>query len=1133
MNRRRRSSRSGGNLAYGRPPSSPGGLRSGHREELPVLPEMPSFFPDPIALDAEDRYLKQFRDEMFKREYGASMRAVLQRLRAQLQEHGEKPKQRRGGSGERSFNSSQDLGGSRKSQVDVKGARGTLEIGETPLSPAEVALPRTLEQQVSDVRPASSSKGAKAGKRITKGEATPKKSAEVSAQEPEVVASMLSILTTTGQEAKVTSHRRDRSPELPVYLTEPFPVPLFALAEEIGMQNLTAETRDAVKSIAEAKRELGLKDDSPLGPAACEGTPRRQASTAGNDPTSAVSPVSHAVSASTMPSPRSAFTFPLADAFVLEAEQHIASEMFCESICEEIVRMAAEVYVTRDFDAMATAYTACSVWDEVHDSVVRSFVPHNPQELTPHKASPAAAPTTRQVKPKRAMNGNPTGAASPGAEDEKERAEFTRSPGDSLPYFGLLPQWASSPSLLDAEAILSFHCRGTTASRPFSGNGLTKPNAMVRQEQGLTFSRLLNASLKKTERQSRTPGVVAARFTANKTYAVAETKTATTEEDADSPGTPPTPIALDDYARYVLPKVAELQRRQSAEEKEKEGEREATKWAGVRRKSSRFRRNSKNKESAAAMNVAPRKEEGEGEAQAAARETTRFTGDGNEVERPQSTSNKGRRRRPQNMSYSDLPSSAEANRSTRTGTPGQVVEDDFTKALRQLPQGYFAPSTAGSSGAANPRNPVPDSLVFIEGDRALTFSTATKKKKQQGTATDANSSTMSKASMHVCRGSASHFTENIWYDDGTAKLSVNITKGGRAALSFYPKSPTAEATAEAELAQQAQPKEAPSPSPRGRYVVLSRKQQKALEDRRRRQKEAAEQAEYESMFVTLPPPPANANTDATENTDADAVKGRSPEPQHPVRIVAEPGVVVERLPDPETEKEAKAKSARKGKFRGRQAKTPQGRAPAADADVVLSDGGEWIVPEGKYQWSGFNPAAEESNAAAGAATARSKKGPLPPQASTARQRQDEEKQQRQGEREGKDENKMKGSLIAAKPPAQPSMKLMGRPVRRVPAVVASSPKREEAEGQKPETGTVVAEGAEKAFKVKYAASVEPRGAQNVHRRHKLPRLPQQPLISDRATHDTVSCLKTPLASELDSIRHLASILQDDPVDAEV
>ncbi|ESL07047.1 hypothetical protein TRSC58_05270 [Trypanosoma rangeli SC58] len=1134
MSRRGRSSKIGVNTAGGRPSSSSGALRGSHREELTMLPEMPSFFPDPIALDADDCHLRQFRNELFQREYATSMRVVLQDLQAQLQQREEKQKQLRCEDNEGGSNFLQHFGGNWKPHVDDEGVRGRPDIDET-----QVLSSHTLEKHVSEVHLTPSSSEAKSRRINMKEDRSPKKPTEIPAEEAEGTSLMLSILTTPGHEEKERHQQLESSPDLPVYLTEPFPVALFALAEEVGMQDMTAETREVVESIAEARKQLGLNAVFSMELPEREESVKQQTSTTGNEPTTSAAPFSRAISGATIPSPRFAFTFPLGDAFVLEAEQRLAAEMFCESICEDIVEIAAEMYLTRTFDAMAAAYTACSIWDEVHDSVVRSFIPHNPLELPLYEAGLVSAPAIMPEKTKRIKKSGPAGALLVDGKDNKGRAEITSLAGDSLPYCGMLPEWAASPSLLDADAIIFFHRRGTAASRPFSGDALTKTNAMMRQEQGLTFSRLLNASLKRTEKRPGKAGVVTSRFSTGKAFAVAERERGVTEEDGDSPGLPPTPIALDDYARYVLPKVAELRRQQSAEDKERGEEQEAAKGTGLRRRSSRYRSNARSKDSVIAISIAPRKEEGEGELQVATRGTKPSADGVSEVGRLKNVFNRGRRRRQQDVSPRDLSGRGETNSSMGAVTAGQVVEDDLTKALQQLPHGYFAASTMGSNGATSVRCPVPDSLVFIEGDRAATFSTAVKKKQQEAVSGGKNSS-MSKASMHVCRDSEVTLNGNLWSDDDTAKFSVNIMKGGRMALGFQPKAFTAAAAAEAntnaELPQESQITDNQTSRSRGRYVILTRKQQKALEDRRRRQKEAAEQAAYESLFVRPPPPSPNTNTDGTVNKDSDARKGHSPELEHSVRIVAEPGVVVERLPSPEEEKNAKAKAAKKGKLRGRQNKLLQGFNSAADTDIVLSDGGEWIPPEGKYRWSGFDPAAEESHAVAGAALVRSEKGVAPKPASfktaSTRQRQDEEKrQQSQGEREGRNEAKMRGSVIAAKSPAQTAVKLMTRPVQRMPAV-GSVPRRGKQEGQKKTETETVATGVEKTYKVKYAAPVEPHGAQNMLRRYNLPRLPRRSLSSDVMTHDVVSSLKTPLASELDKIRRLASILKNDSVNAE-
>ncbi|EAN99094.1 hypothetical protein, conserved [Trypanosoma cruzi] len=1119
MSRRGRGSKSANSLAYGRGGSVMGVSRSVYCEELTVFPEMPPFFPDPVVLDAEDSYLKQFRDELLRQEYEASVRAVFHRIQGKQVHSEERQIQRRNKCLDRSGTLLHDSGGAHKSINDDEGDAGKLDPASCWVLPSVVSPHFTGRNTTVEVLSATSIEGATSIKQSKKGGVPNKESVEPLLLVPDTGVSMPTTFAFASPERREANQKRFSLLEQSVYMTEPFPAALLAVADEVGSKNLSSETRDSLIAIADAHKQMGIISHFTTQTPTLGELSRLRTPSPGNGTTPALTP-----------SPRFVPAFSLADVIAWGAEQRLATEMFCESICEDIVNLAAEIYVKRTFDSMATAYTAFSVWDEVHDSVVRSFIPQNPYELLPRETRRTAAPPIRQ-KTKKMISGAIVEFLSVDTGGTRGTKGMAKSKNGELLYLGLLPEWSLAPSLLDAESIILFHRRETAASRLFTGDDVTEPNGVMEQQQSLTFSRLLDAYLKGNEKKPVTSGVVKGSFKPVKASSVIEKEHGAIYEGDDGPGAPPEPIPLDEYARYVLPKVAEIEQQESAGANGKEEDLKGKNETLARRQSKRYGTGNKSRTSVYSASPRTRKEGGEGEPKVVAHGSNSLMDDGNEAER-NNLQGKRKGRRQKNRTAGDYQDTMMASRSTKTKASTQVVEDDLTKALRQLPNGYFAANTAGNNGGTNARNTVPESFVFIEGDRVLTFSTNTKRKRPQKNASNnTKDPRLSRTNSRNKEFNSSPLREDIWDDDGTGKLSVNIGKSGCLSLNFVPnKVPDedVEASGDAGLLLKSPTKGSQSPNRGNRYLILSRKQQKALEERRRRQKEAAEKAAYEGMFFTAPPPCAQKDADDTVRADANDTKASSPEQRQPLKIAPEPGVVVESWPESQTEKETKKNTAKKDASRGRGIKPSQSQNTMGDMGVVLADGGEWIVPEGKYRWSGFDPAAEETHVAVEGAAARSKPVPFSKAASSqalnTKQQHQEGRGQRQGGKERGDKTEGKESMPTAKPPADNSGATISRPVRRAPAVVSSSQHPEKVEGKKQQTEAATTECIENSA-VKPAAPMQTLGAKNRPRGLKLPRLPQQFPRGDSAAHDAASSLKIPSSLELDKIRQLASVLK--------
>lgn len=69
--------------------------------------------------------------------------------------------------------------------------------------------------------------------------------------------------------------------------------------------------------------------------------------------------------------------FPSHDIIIRESEEISTTSLFCEAIAKEIVNRGADLYVSRCFEAIKEGYTANSVWEELRDTVVCSFLPQD------------------------------------------------------------------------------------------------------------------------------------------------------------------------------------------------------------------------------------------------------------------------------------------------------------------------------------------------------------------------------------------------------------------------------------------------------------------------------------------------------------------------------------------------------------------------------------------------------------------------------------------------------------------------------------------------------------------------------------------------------------------------------------
>ncbi|ORC92569.1 uncharacterized protein TM35_000033220 [Trypanosoma theileri] len=1149
-------------------------------EEGPLLPEMPPFFPDPVALDAEDRHLVVLRDALFQREYEQSTKALLYHVEMQLEKREKEEGSRSGSCTPASRLSSVDTPGRDVSRTALSPLPPEPATESTPIPP----IPSERKDVVLSGRTPSvlKSKGSKKGG-VTEDSVDPPQIVNIAGGS---IASVIlanddneigqDVTSKQGKsvpgvvfdesEVEGDQHQQEHrfrtpltTPEIPVYLTQPMPPSLITLAEEIGRTNATLDTCAAVMTILQAQEQHGgsiIPLLCPVQSAEATVEPRKATETASVITPSTFSSGSQRGKTSiAVPPIRYVSTFPLIDAFVLEAEQRVAVEMFCEDICENIVSLAAEIYVSRCFDALATSYTAYSVWDELHDNVVRSFIPRDPGKPRSLESELDSALAIRQVKNKKSNSENVVNA-------RNFILPTTGSINGSPPYFGMLPIWTSSPSLLSAEAILSFHQKATVPPKVFSGKDEDnsshinksdseneKPKSIVHRPLSSTFSRLLDASLQEGQKRRAVNGVIVTDFSPRGKSNEAWRATGfTIEEDMKNPGDPPDAIPLDDYARYVIPKSEDVLKKQQQEEEEKKNKEEEL----GSRKVQRRRVSRKSQRSLSGQNVSNRKE-GEGEVQQS------VNPHGSDYNSSQMIKGKKRRGKQLQQELSDAVTvSIGGGSTTRPISPEFMGDDNWTKALRHLPRGYL--SMVGTSNQiTSGRNQTTENLVLIEGDNAVTV--ASNVKKQRGTSADGDNLSDIKKSRSRNRSLSPTTQASTRSDDPKTTLQVNITHYGTVSFNTIRGSVTTSATTQnrgitspfrqeknnkqkqqqTQSQKESQKQESPKRMVKSRdgYTFLSRKEQRRQEERLRRQKEAAEQAAYENMFFTAPPPPVNTSAENAENTGSNQETKKTqtqPQSQQPLKIVPEPGVLIEQWPTASPDKNTKSGVVINTKTRYRRGKETETARQETQSGAIVSDGGDWILPDGKYRWSGFDPANREKAAAAAAAATTTTPvvaaAPVPrPAVSISTEGKFISQQKSSEERE---EGKVEGSTTQNKESSPKNNastrtfpKPVARPIRRAPPVIVTTHKEEEKPKQKSEKDKKVSDK-ELNEKAKTLTMKRNRAAKSSPLRVTLPRLPPQLQLSNGENEPLSGRkgVKTPSAVEENKIRLLASILQN-------
>ncbi|KAG8347367.1 hypothetical protein TRVL_01802 [Trypanosoma vivax] len=973
------------------PGSQPNGTCQGGRvaavEEPPLMPTLPPFVADPITLDAEDRHLKVYRDELFAREYERCITALHSRMvcfeeesRLAIADGDENDISCVGALSPAMPN----VGNTQLSFLGVNGSSApnlddSANLASVPLTqkqdgnsadnlhsklfcePCEQFATTQRHMDVYSERPERSAAVLTAGSDPVAPATLPLES-----QRDSDAINACSIATTAGTLS--FCHRgmqESRALNQPmVSLFAPVPEALLQMADEIGLENASRKTRLNAVTIALAQREREIPDVPPLKiPVALRtSTPVLNTSISASSPTAVAKSPPKAPPLGATPakmqgvpsSPpagngKSPF-FSLSDVFVLENQENVSVEIYCEALCKDIITLAAEMYVSRSFDAVASAYTALSTWDEMHDAVVRSFIPPPPPQ--PHKLETeiASALAIQSAARRSRHKGH-----EPYHEIMNVAKEASFAYDDGSTYLGMLPVWSATPSTLDADAILSFHANAAVRSSLLNTNK-KNANKPVTQEAGhqSTFSQLLDVSL--AGRQRTTPVCNGTAMASDMTLGLPPCLTVPEASSPDpdvvndeSPGTPPKTIPIDTCARYVIPRSSSLER--EGLQKRQKGEVMEKRTSQRRRRPSTIVSVSGDSQSTTRGKVDALSNRRASVQGLAAASSSRISvgSQPRPVDSPHLVSLACDRR----GSKANTVAAKQEPSVFNGAKPGEevVCQDEWTRALSRLPRGMLtAPLGGTASTNASPRQ-IHDNVVLIEGDD-VTIPSCMKYGKPLKSRKDAASGKQGK---NVGKGKGAEDAappEEKSVDELTAELRINICQGGKIAFQMLPPDAGMVAQEEKEEDQQ-KGKVVDNENRRRKVLFLSRRQQRALEERQRRKKEEEERAAYESLFFTTEEA-CDVSSELLPTVDSRGDEARAEEviePQVITKFVPEPGVVLERCPVATSSTRTKAANPNKvGLRRDVASLNVESRVDTN----VLADGGEWIVPEGKHPWMGFD-----------------------------------------------------------------------------------------------------------------------------------------------------------------------------------
>nr|CCC94440.1 conserved hypothetical protein [Trypanosoma congolense IL3000] len=985
-------SRSSGRNQRSAPSTARAGRSSPSRmvpaEDPPLVPVMPAFFPDPAALDLEDVHYKLYCDEILTREYESAVEALYAALHSCSDPYTVEVGASRMGRG----NIPAHLAGGDRSAANMTCSMMKTEAVMSPdvpledycLSNAEMiqaqitgaaaSLPKEPDERriggftsVTNFFKNSTTTDEKAGTDAFYGRSYPSGMSNLTwcnvGQWERLVFPMYSGAYGS-EETGYAQEKPDSFTDSKTFIGAPHPVEILEGAEKIGFTNAIRAIQLKALELANQRNNLELKLFAPsqgitekVPPIASPQTTGRRSSSvnSNNEKINVHQAPNTGVVPPLVPNDECP-VISMNDVILLEACERASAEMHCESLCNDIISLAADLHVSRFFDSMANTYTALSTWDGLHDSIVRSFIPerpHVPIKLGDEvlKALAIHSDSKRRKRRHRLESqghqfGNDIVAGASGI-----------AGADECPnYLNMLPSWAPVPSLMSADDILSFHENVKELAK--SLNALHNIDVDIKatiQNNGAantTFSQLLASSVDDGLRSTSVQGVANAAQWSMEQHNIDISSCVPSVfnvqcGDGESPGSPPRPIPIDDYARYVIPSNRGNLPIDHQERDDIEGSGEK----GLQQKRVRSSLLPGDSHVDTVSKGGIRRP---GDLQKSLQSlATKGVADGAQPHRGVSlrslrTSSVSRKRGKRSVAThltEDL--------STSDGCEAEnasAYEDDWKKALRQLPHGTLGRhadvcGTQANGGA--------ETLVYIEGGVANTFAVGFKsltKVKKGKDATGARG--VGHSAKHRC-GDGGQTTENVFFSGPNEKLQVGVSEEGRT-LFLVAHEETVAGSEQDVVQNGSQFSNTDEDNQRKRGLIfLTQKQRKDLEERRRRRKAAAERAAYESLFFSLP---KATNTE----TCVEEPERQGPPPDEGETkistIVAEPGVVVEKFTSLADNSKGRVaagtKAMKSGEFGGFNMQR---------SSNIIADGGEWVVPEGKLHWSCSGGENQEKN----------------------------------------------------------------------------------------------------------------------------------------------------------------------------
>lgn len=1140
------------------------GTRGTSTDDVPLMPVMPAFFPDPIALDAEDVHLKVYCEELLTKEYDTAVEMLYPRaqlMQERLAKRSEKSVDGTTSSIPRGTNvePSPETVCNTVQESERATSADVFRVGSAPQPDTTRTVASAKRRRLRSIDTDDRKGGAPSPEGVIffkSSEAVDERGAADQGLHG-TGACELSLTHASHAEGGTTSVGRNlragweladsQEGRPPVsLLTVPkvefsasHSVEVIENAEKIGLANATRGARVAAVKITKLQQQNDFKLIVPVkflpSPTTTVATPATSTPATTSPRTarmrapSVQSLLSKSVgshqncseaqaSETSQPCPEVS----MADVLVLEATERLAAEMHCEAICCDIINAAAEMYVSRFFDTIANAYTALSTWDELHTTLAQSFIPERPHEPIKLETEIAESLAIRRDNAREGKGSKPECQQScQGVVDVAN--DFLVEANECSTYLGMLPIWARCPSLLDSNAILSFHqSTGEIASShnaQFDFGIDSKAQRNSSHVANSTFARFLSSLDRNVSEVLMSESTIGDSLaTAQHTAEVkphCSSVLALDEGDGGSPGTPPRMVPIDDYARYVVPPLSTPRVDQQETDKGK--------------LLSERQHNRKKGRSLSAS--------GDPYGLLASKGSAVHTADGSRrgrsvinpaaIDSPVFHRSEGRQLTPtvEKLSRGKLTSkgcSGSVLSSLRDDamTQANYDEDDWGRAMRQITHGGL--NTGFTSTSGNQPYHMAETLLYIEDGDVSTVAVGARPGRRCGKDNEGTTGRNGKPASRPKTSEAPPPPENIFVGGRNEKLRVGITEEGRVSFQVSHDEDESGDAEQKDLQTQSQSSKTEI-SVRGRrsLIFLSRKQRRDLEERQRRRKEAAERAAYESMFYTTPKP-STPDSVLEESGQQSPHHEEGKQTKVVAEVVPEPGVVVEKWINPQENAKGKAPSGSKGQWRNEVAPVVSGyKRPN-----LLADGGDWVTPEGRYHWNNFAGVGAEKGRE-GRVTSAMMQGAGPKHGGATREgvaRPSSGQQHANVSGVAFSEDGRKSQAYLPKNQKGPGQHAVARSFKWEPPTVIFSNQEEE---KKKAEGEHAGDGRDpfRLLGLKRIAMGDGRAGKGLPRRPVLPRLPSIPEVEDFSPRRRLHRKPTSKSFGSQEIRALASLVK--------